>query len=355
MNTVNDDFMIVLPSNTPSSIKNTPSKYLTTFDQPLYLNGNWEVALVEINFKNSLKTINEDYITVNKYETVIPKPVQNQPLTFPIIENLKKDPDAKNKITGAQEISGKDKKVLSSEKFCPVKDNDVVLEPKGTKLFQFIYNNKFIYLYNLSNHSMNLKINHRVAFNLGFINNTKKYDSAKENELYTFPTIAKGTMLAADYTPTLNSDNEIIISDKHILFSITYESEIQDKEIFKMVPKPGAYASVEDLMKEFNDNVEFQKYYKFSFDKRVNRIEIETVTKDDKYHIMFHKGINDVLGFSKTDYIIKNVERADLQVNLLRGINTLFIYSDLCEHIHVGNTLTPLLRTVAFNSKVYGD
>ena len=360
----NDDFMIVLPSNTPSSIKNTPSKYLTTFDQSIQLNGNWEVALVEINFKNSLKTINEDFVTVNKYKSVIPTAVQNQPLEFPIINKIKKDTGADEKIIGTKEIisqkkTGDDsepkKKIISSEKYCPVNDNDIVLQPRADKLFVFYYYRGYITLRNTSGHDMNLKINHRIAFNLGFIDNTGKYNESLADTYHTFPTILKTQTLKASFKPTMNKQNEIIISDKNLTFSIRYNSEIQDEQVYKFSPKPGAYASVEDLMKEFNDDEDFKKYYKIIFDKRVNRIEIESIIKDDNYHIMFHKGLNDVLGFSKTDYKITTKQKAEMQVNLLRGISTLFIYSDICEFIHVGNTLTPLLRTVAFNSKIYGD
>ena len=62
-----DDFYVVLPSNVPSTIQNIPSKYLTTFDNPIYLDGEWEVALAEINFKNSIRTIHKsDQIEAKK-------------------------------------------------------------------------------------------------------------------------------------------------------------------------------------------------------------------------------------------------------------------------------------------------
>ena len=53
-----NDFVVVLPSNSVNS--NTPAKFITTFDNPIFLNGGWEVALLEVNFKNSIKSIHND-------------------------------------------------------------------------------------------------------------------------------------------------------------------------------------------------------------------------------------------------------------------------------------------------------
>ena len=72
-----DNFIVVLPSNTPSTIPNTPAKYLTTFDEPIYLNNEWKVALLEINFKQSIKNIVKgDSVSVEGIRKITREPLE---------------------------------------------------------------------------------------------------------------------------------------------------------------------------------------------------------------------------------------------------------------------------------------
>ena len=68
--------------------------------------------------------------------------------------------------------------------------------------------------------------------------------------------------------------------------------------------------------------------------------------------------MNDVLGFSSKMYrssTSQRIRQAELEVDLLRGISSIFIYCDICEPIRIGTEIAPLLRTVAYNNVKYGE
>jgi len=112
-----------------------------------------------------------------------------------------------------------------------------------------------------------------------------------------------------------------------------------------------------ELENELNQNSRFNKYFKFEYDPRLNRFDLKTITADPNVSLHLMNGLHDVLGF--TQNVIKattiDIQKGDLEVNLLRGITNLFVYCDLLEPIRVGNIMSPLLRTVAYNTTKYGE
>ena len=123
-------------------------------------------------------------------------------------------------------------------------------------------------------------------------------------------------------------------------------------------PRQGTYSTGKDLETELNKTKEFSNQYKFYYDVHLNRFEIETVNYDrtKNKHILLLNGLNDVLGFSKTKYEqSETIIKAEMDLNLLRGISSIFVYCDLCQDVRIGNTLAPLLRNVAFNTTKYGE
>ena len=55
--TEQDNFTVVLHSNCQPEIfpKNTASSYSTQFENPQYLNGEWEVAVKDLSFVNTIQ------------------------------------------------------------------------------------------------------------------------------------------------------------------------------------------------------------------------------------------------------------------------------------------------------------
>ena len=132
-------------------------------------------------------------------------------------------------------------------------------------------------------------------------------------------------------------------------------SEDRVLEIVKNEPREGTYTNADDLISELNQNKQFKTYYTFSVDKRLNRCVITPTHLAHNKTLHLKKGLNDVLGFRNK--VFPNTDQpmtGDLEIDLLRGIKSIFVYCDVCEPIHVGHTISPLLRTVSFNPVQYG-
>ena len=84
------------------------------------------------------------------------------------------------------------------------------------------------------------------------------------------------------------------------------------------------------------------------FDKNTSKIFIQV---PDECSIEFESGLHETLGFKKTLFIGNpDPYVSDYRVNInLNTINSLYIYSDICEFQLVGDTEAPLLQVVSTN------
>ena len=63
MNSIIMDFTLVFPSNAqPQTYRNTASYFQTDLDNPIDLNGQWEVALQDLSYVNSIKTLSNESV-----------------------------------------------------------------------------------------------------------------------------------------------------------------------------------------------------------------------------------------------------------------------------------------------------
>lgn len=345
-----DDFYVVLPSNVPSSIKNTPSKYLTTFDNPIYLVGEWEVALVEINFKNSIKTINNDEVIAEEIETNT-KPLKNGVLVDPNNEMKVKDlPEGLIKRTDKTSII----------KWHVIRNTKVMLTDKESTEFIIGFENNQYFIKNLTDYDMDITLHKYLARAMGYCKAEDEH--VYSDEKYTISFLQKHSTKYAPYAYSLNGWLPFQpIDPVKTLWSAEYTLKYYKKSIKRQVnvkPRQGTYSTGKDLETELNKTKEFSNQYKFYYDVHLNRFEIETVNYDrtKNKHILLLNGLNDVLGFSKTKYEqSETIIKAEMDLNLLRGISSIFVYCDLCQDVRIGNTLAPLLRNVAFNTTKYGE
>lgn len=68
MNTVDErGFYLILPSNVQPNLhkNNTASSFQTTFPTAYQLTGEWEVALTEVSYVNTMPTINAETFSIN--------------------------------------------------------------------------------------------------------------------------------------------------------------------------------------------------------------------------------------------------------------------------------------------------
>lgn len=393
-----DDQYIVLPSNVYAT--NTPADFTTTFEIPIQLDNvnEWEVALVEMNFKNSIKTIVDDNAEVFTNYTNRKSNETDQTLNESKVEYFTFD-------YNATPLHSKSTRFLINIRKMIKLSN---LSSLSTDNFQFYYVPETGYMYykNISKFETIVTFPEiQMLSQLGFIN--KKFN-------FTFNRIKSQGIVRANTKPQIitttkgisyiilesiivkkkdiassslkfvdsismketdfqrqedNFDDSNIevktykmyphvmnINMKMIKYNITFipYDEVKRKVILKI--KSGTYTDAKDLETELNKDVEFIKFFKFSFDERLNRFDLITITEDKTATLHLKNGLHDVLGF--TEKVLKTStenQKGDLEVNLLRGISSLFVYCDILETIRVGNTMSPLLRAVAYNTRKYGE
>ena len=91
-------------------------------------------------------------------------------------------------------------------------------------------------------------------------------------------------------------------------------------------------------------------------DKRISlrcnedkKIEMQITTED--LQVTFDNDLRDILGFDKNSYVGKGTYSSSDLMSLTRRIQYLYVYSDVCDMVRVGDTKAPLLTVVPFNAK----
>lgn len=361
--TTTDGFYVVLPSNATEG--NTPSKFLTTFQSPITISNpeEWEVGLIEINFKNALKTIYKDKIEVIRKTLHYPDRRDNVELKTLI--SLYENPSS---------VSGFFLRDYSEFWTVPLKDKMILFKSDDNEIPEFYItydrmSNRVIVVNNLST-PMHLNIPIYLAEVLGFIDLNGRTDIKYELEKYTIESIPPGRYTAKHglYVALIRGKWSMISFPKsQKKFNLTYDIDYMNKatvkvseKIVSVSPKSGRYLKGKDLAKELV-NADFNKYFKLEYDERENLFKIISVKANEKtfmYEIAFTGGIHEVLGFKKSVYTNEEIGTGitgDLTVDLERGVTSIFVYCDLVQPIRVGNTTSPLLRPIAFNAHKYGE
>ena len=84
--------------------------------------------------------------------------------------------------------------------------------------------------------------------------------------------------------------------------------------------------------------------FDFSVIGKVDNKRIQVNTLPESQYLELKNGLHYVLGFKDT--IIKTTPyKGQFKADLSRGSFSMYIYTDMIEHIMVGDTLAPLLRT----------
>ena len=67
--------------------------------------------------------------------------------------------------------------------------------------------------------------------------------------------------------------------------------------------------------------------------------------------VTFDNDLRDILGFDKNSYDGKGTYSSSDSLSLTRRIQYLYVYSDVCDMVRVGDTKAPLLAVIPFNAK----
>ena len=341
-----DDFYCVLPSNAKE--ENTASKFTTQFDRPIeFDNLNlWEVGLVEINFRNTIKTILKNDSVVIKTKQITVKTTRLGEEFQYLSEFELREVISKPVIEAAATNSESDKK--DKILLVQIAQNGSIMKHDD---FEVIYKDGRVNIKKKSEHALELSLNKYDCQVMGISDNVNMNPKEKE----TIKLLLENDEYKASYKPKLIKNKlDFGTKEKLSTFSIVYKDIVKFVEKTKYEPKIGSYSSSSELIKELNSNDVFKTYAKFNYNEQLNRCEIMPVNKSNLM-IELKNGLNDVLGFTKSQYLLDKKITGELEIALLRGISSIFIYCDCCESIRVGNTLAPLLRNVSFPITKYGD
>lgn len=349
---MDENFYIVLPSN--SKVGNTPSDFITNFKTPFSITNpsEWEVGLKEIHFKNTIKTIDKDIAKVYTIIDHTKVDITNQALSIPNVETITYD-------SIFPWVSVKDKKTrLEKWKAVDLANNPIKIADQ----FQItISDTGHCTIENLSSFTITIKIPQTLAICLGFITdlnlNVMEHDATK---FYEIENLKSGDHVVASNLAMISishPDKIFLFPEK---FSCVYSIKFQSYESIELIKtlhlKSGTYVEPKELETELNKDTKVSEYFTFSYDQRLNRFDITTTTTDTNATLHLENGLHDVLGFTeKVIKFSKTIQKGDMEVNLMRGITSLFIYCDIVQPIHVGTIMAPLLRTVSFNVKQYGE
>ena len=135
-------------------------------------------------------------------------------------------------------------------------------------------------------------------------------------------------------------------------FALTTELRTWPEVLHTLSLREGHYASPESLLKELERISEpVKNEVRWEYLSSKNRFQVSL----KNYAIRFHRTLADVLGFKKNVLNADLVYEAPYRPDLLRGIYHMYVYTDLCENMQVGNVQVPLLRTVPLQDVTYGQ
>ncbi|KAF8790008.1 hypothetical protein HNY73_005096 [Argiope bruennichi] len=143
-------------------------------------------------------------------------------------------------------------------------------------------------------------------------------------------TVIKQTQkLRVNYLAHVNSN------DSFKVFIQEYPSFVKSiKHSKDLVIKPGIYKTPSNLLNSF-------EYIQLSLlENSKTKLHVP-----DYYEVKFAKALAELLGFDKTSFKSGNYE-SKYSLDISGGITEIFIYSDLVQSHHVGDSFAPLLRII---------
>ena len=146
--------------------------------------------------------------------------------------------------------------------------------------------------------------------------------------------------LSYDMTQSYKSQFSIFV---YKMNSIPYNFAVTKVITLKRQP----FSTAEDVINYINDCVKYDKV-KFKCDKK-NKVKMEISAKD--MQVTFENDLRDILGFDENSYKGIGSYSASVALSLTRRIQYLYIYSDICDMVRVGDTKAPLLAAIPFNAK----
>ncbi len=292
------DFYTVLPSNgcADTHPDNEANSYTISWDRTLELKeeDNWTVALSEINFQYNIQTVDRDY----GFETF--KSIEYFEITL-------------SKLMNFNFVHEKSGLRIKQEGLLPL-----VFALKGKGHYGIVFSD---------------------------------YADAKACGFTKLTIVSrKGEDISAEDVP---------FSNRPITFMLRYETTffISERHQFH---KAYYYPDAETLEKKVNELV--NGIARFAYDKIGNKFQLLILDPKSFSSFLFLNGMHYVMGFrspviSVTPNGKSQMFIAEYSPQLNRGINSIYVYSSICQDMIVGGTFVPLLRSLWLDNsnRKYGE
>ena len=400
-------FFHVLPSNAaPDTFpKNHASNYSTPIDNNYYLNGKWEVALMNMTYSGCINTFNNDQMIIQKpFNLQEALQYSNKPLRF-IPSSTKTREDIVNEINTTfkgivRADLTKDGKVCrwvfektivhivfseSMKKRFGLFDD--VLAPWDTHLRNYFdfeedkneeTTENYIILVPLSHEHKKITIKppNTMMSVQDFI---KVFNEKTANVLSINMQQHRETRVEMH---KLKNDNILAVLSKHLKYMVRfYQSGLYGKgdmrylsvrwdnafkpswEVYlyhlndiqnigkKMLGpitlNPCSFKQEKDVVNYLNDVVKDNNITFTLIDNNTLRMKMDS----DTATITFSDSLRDILAFDQNTYSGKGIFFASDTLSLSRRIQYLYVYCNVNDYVRIGNTETPLLAVIPFNPK----
>ena len=410
-------FYHILPSNTSPDYfpNNNAANYSTPIENSYILNGDWEVALMNMTYSTCVNTFNNDQLTIKEkvnfaelykrsekpikvvFET--PKSIDTVyqvckallPIINKAMEGVLNVTESKGKemghfqwkvlIPGGIIIMNRSFKnlfnlwndVITSWDLSPINYFKV---PKETKFNPKDYDAFYIMAiplktqrleYVIKNENESLKpneiislFNEKISSNIATLSikdnhyNVHKQDddgncvvfSQHFLEYLSFRTAGifyEGDLRYFDY----NTDDQIKNKWQVYIYPEIYKNLTPNtSEVCRTILlKPVQFGDCRDAVTYLNEVINDKRIH-FSVDA-TNILTLKITS--DKQTVVFDKNLRDIFAFSKSTYEGNGSFTADAMFSLTRRIQYLYVYSNISEYIHVGDTEAPLIAIIPFN------
>lgn len=333
-------FYLVLPSNVQPDFHptNTASRYQTTFPSSYDLPGEWEVALYEISYVNTIPTIVNETFSINSSKLESDKKVYELSVakfTLPR-EGIDLPDDPLERAKTILQTGIPYNTFTPRQSDCP-----------------------FTITFNKETHRIEIKALEDLephfymffaeAAKMKLTNpNGRELENGKYRQLWT-ETLKRGDTFIG------SGEAQVLIGAEKITL---YESK---KECLTITVSKGYYPTMKKLVEALNQETKHPLAnwetseesggtkacgYKFGYNPGENRLVLGLVQHTD---LTFNDDLNSILGFKEKKYSGRR-QTAEYPPLMNRGIYHLYIYCDLCSPIRVGDSLVPLLRPIEIPS-----
>ena len=407
------NFYHILPSNTSSETfpKNHASSFSTPIENPYILNGKWEVALINLQHSNCVYTFDNDKVTVLRKAASLSE--TNRPVYYKlspqklddrriILSKLRDEINAKFqgmiefKITDENasqikirvlnenffiHISHRLRIALSisdiitkydsrpgfSEKIdekIQIHDDDfIAIVPTSSLLARFIIKkqNEEITIQDLARRfNAMVKMNGQQLSSLSVEDKDLIYKKLNSDYILLFNQPlhhATGQDWAGFCTIPYQrvSQNNLSKHFHDVLYVDVYTSNTQryieylkfTNVTYNLTLERNLLNTIDDVLGYLNERF---KTYKVSFSCNEKKQMVMDI-RDEHIEIEFTNDLRDIFAFDKNSYKGKGVFTATGSFSLTRRIQYLYVYSNVSDTIHIGNTQAPLLAVIPFNKK----